>query len=662
MNRSLSLVIALATIVTTMKAQSPYELHASSPASLQPTVLLAWKSPTNVSFFKIYRSSPDTTNFQWIAVSQARQFEDTGVMAGVDYNYAVTAVAFEGSILVESARSNIASVRAYTLPHGPKGMIAGTVIDQQSGLPLSGITVRFFKMPSPENRGLATRTTATGTYTAILDTGGYIIRAEEAMTTTSQSRHRAEWYIGASEPGDAKPVAVNENDTTRVDFSLVPESSKPYAYVSGFVRDEDGIPIAGAVVAFARPIQELVAGAAIESQPPGTGSEARVIPGLGYSRGVAWVGYTTPSGEYFAQVSTDRQYVAMATSGGYYPKFFGDASDPTQAMILTINGDTSSVDFSLRKKADTDNGAMDGVVQDSSGNGIPSRIILFPRPKEGGSSNPAVFTFTDSTGEFSIQNITSGSYCVLAVPFADYAPSFASTSGAGVISWIDADTIEVSESTPYLTISVPALDNAGLTRISGTVEDANGAPIAGVRVVARRADGTITGYGLSNPTGSYVVEALGTGSVILHADRFQFSHVQTLLTVPLNTFSIQGVNFVLSSSLTDTEEQILLPLRTQLMQNYPNPFNPTTTIRITIAGVVAPSGASLSGVEGPASSSVRLAVYDLLGREVAILVNESKAPGSYEVKWDATGLASGVYMYRLTAGDFVESRTMLLLR
>ena len=59
---------------------------------------------------------------------------------------------------------------------------------------------------------------------------------------------------------------------------------------------------------------------------------------------------------------------------------------------------------------------------------------------------------------------------------------------------------------------------------------------------------------------------------------------------------------------------------------------------------------------------VMLKVYDLIGREVATLVNEQKAPGSYEVKFDAAGLASGMYLYRLTAGRYVETRTMLLLR
>jgi hypothetical protein len=59
---------------------------------------------------------------------------------------------------------------------------------------------------------------------------------------------------------------------------------------------------------------------------------------------------------------------------------------------------------------------------------------------------------------------------------------------------------------------------------------------------------------------------------------------------------------------------------------------------------------------------VTLKVYDILGHEVATLVNDRKLPGSYSVNWDATGRPSGVYSYRLTAGNFVETRKLILLR
>ena len=61
-------------------------------------------------------------------------------------------------------------------------------------------------------------------------------------------------------------------------------------------------------------------------------------------------------------------------------------------------------------------------------------------------------------------------------------------------------------------------------------------------------------------------------------------------------------------------------------------------------------------------SEVKLVVCDLLGREVAVLVNERKAPGNYEVRFDAAGLASGVYFYRLTAGSFVQTKKMIVVK
>jgi len=83
-----------------------------------------------------------------------------------------------------------------------------------------------------------------------------------------------------------------------------------------------------------------------------------------------------------------------------------------------------------------------------------------------------------------------------------------------------------------------------------------------------------------------------------------------------------------------------------LGQNYPNPFNPTTIIQFSI---VDPQFTTLK-------------MYDILGREVAVLVNERKEPGRYLVRFDATGLASGVYLYRLTAGRFDQTRRLVLAK
>jgi hypothetical protein len=95
------------------------------------------------------------------------------------------------------------------------------------------------------------------------------------------------------------------------------------------------------------------------------------------------------------------------------------------------------------------------------------------------------------------------------------------------------------------------------------------------------------------------------------------------------------------------------PVTFSLEQNYPNPFNPSTKIRYSIPNV------TLSDVEG---SSVQLKVFDVLGNEVATLVNEEKPAGNYEVDFNASQLSSGIYLYKLTTGNFIQTRKMILIK
>jgi hypothetical protein len=83
-----------------------------------------------------------------------------------------------------------------------------------------------------------------------------------------------------------------------------------------------------------------------------------------------------------------------------------------------------------------------------------------------------------------------------------------------------------------------------------------------------------------------------------------------------------------------------------LEQNYPNPFNPSTTIRYQL----------------PVASEVKLEVYDVLGKKIATVVNERQSAGSYQVVWNASGLSSGTYFYRLQAGTFVETKKMIMVK
>jgi 2',3'-cyclic-nucleotide 2'-phosphodiesterase/3'-nucleotidase/5'-nucleotidase len=101
-----------------------------------------------------------------------------------------------------------------------------------------------------------------------------------------------------------------------------------------------------------------------------------------------------------------------------------------------------------------------------------------------------------------------------------------------------------------------------------------------------------------------------------------------------------------SSSTGVNETRSTLPTGYQLLQNYPNPFNPSTVISFAL----------------PVSITTRLVVYDVLGRELALLVNEPTSAGKHIVSWDAAKFPAGVYFYRIAAGNYTETKKMLLTK
>ena len=100
------------------------------------------------------------------------------------------------------------------------------------------------------------------------------------------------------------------------------------------------------------------------------------------------------------------------------------------------------------------------------------------------------------------------------------------------------------------------------------------------------------------------------------------------------------------TTITDVEEEETIPTVFKLEQNYPNPFNPSTKIKFAV----------------PEKSNVLIKVYDILGSEVTTLVNEEMDAGWYENNFNAVGLSSGVYLFRMEAGSYVSTKKMIYLR
>lgn len=123
---------------------------------------------------------------------------------------------------------------------------------------------------------------------------------------------------------------------------------------------------------------------------------------------------------------------------------------------------------------------------------------------------------------------------------------------------------------------------------------------------------------------------------------------QPLIGISNNVNFLLGSGFwSVSGSVTSLNgDENILPTEYNLYQNYPNPFNPSTIIKYSV----------------PERSNVIIQVFNIVGEEIEILVNQEKDSGFYEVQFSGVGLASGIYIYRITAGNFFQSKKMLLIK
>jgi len=141
--------------------------------------------------------------------------------------------------------------------------------------------------------------------------------------------------------------------------------------------------------------------------------------------------------------------------------------------------------------------------------------------------------------------------------------------------------------------------------------------------------------------------AMGIGCYNVNSSGFEggpyvCTRSETLLGCVINGVLYGDTSMLLGFNLISSE----IPLTYSLSQNYPNPFNPFTNIKFDL----------------PKSGFVEITIFDIQGREIAILVNQQMQPGVYSVNWDASNYPSGVYFYSMTTGDHAESRKMILLK
>jgi hypothetical protein len=271
------------------------------------------------------------------------------------------------------------------------------------------------------------------------------------------------------------------------------------------------------------------------------------------------------------------------------------------------------------------------------------------------------FDILDSSGSRSMKEIGLGDRRITDLVRNAKDSLFAAASGVGVYRTGNAGAswTLVSSGMTDIDIYSLAVDSAGRLyagTASGlfvsTDEAASwtrcaGFPDLAARVVAAAPSGRVyvgTSAGVYTAApGDTVWQSLAAG--------LQVPDVRSLV-IGVDGYVYAGTNgagaFRIALAMDPTGVTTNKPVPTEfaLEQNYPNPFNPSTVVSCQL----------------PVASHMRIAVYDILGREVAVLMDEKKEGGRYEVTWDARGCASGVYFYRLSAGSFMATRKMLLVR
>lgn len=506
---------------------------------------------------------------------------------------------------------------------GPTGAISGTVTNAMDNSPLAGVNVYFintnatkFEMTVTDQNGQYNKQLVEGNYKIKFYKRGYIPEFFDNKNSIDSA--------------DVVTVTANLTVTANADLSPVPP---PVVYnISGSVLDTNGQPVKSIVTAF------LVKDTTFPILPPS----------VMHNRKMSTV--TDSLGNYQLTVLGGFEYVVYAKplNRNYYPEFWDNKRTFQEADRILVNSDVNNINFVLEQKPVYNNG-ISGLVKDFN-TGEPVEAIVSVFKLTGNRFKPFKSTRTDSLGNYLVENLVPGNYIVFAKPRLPYLPGYYKADTVA-FRWRDADTVVVGETgvVENININLVTRPDTGFAKINGFVKTIYGEPVSGAVVLTYSLNGEIVAYSISTNDGSYQIENLPAGDYALVVDATEYENTENNNSVNLD----YGTNptaskdlYLTPESTTGVKSNSTLPVNYSLSQNYPNPFNPTTNIKFVI----------------PEKSQVRLEVYNLIGQKVADLINGELNAGEYTITFNANGLSSGVYLYKLQAGNFTSVKKMILMK
>jgi hypothetical protein len=555
------------------------------------------------------------------------------------------------------------------LVSGGEGTIQGRVTDTLgSGIP--GIIVQALKTDIIPMGGDSEHEGGFFSYAAKSDSNGYYTIAHvepgsyklHAISTTPD--YASQWYDGQTEAALANVVTVADSDVTTTDFVL--RAGPAYhtkVTVSGRVADTLGAALnVPARIFFVRAGFALNANSSIDDFRQSFDDDRHGDFRLDRNSAFVFAATVDSLGNYTLRIPVG-YYIALAKANGYATTFYQNQTDLTSANAIALQTDTSNISFTMVPLPPVTYGSISGVVVDSAkGIGVRARVIAFRdhwRQRDDYHVAESYTTDTDSTGGYSFNQLLPGTYIIFAIPVGNYAPAYYTTDTSSA-RWKHATTLAVNGNTfTGIDIYVRTLPAAlqGYTGMKGLVKGNDENPVTGAFVYAV-ANGQVAGYGMTNSSGNYSINGLAPGTYSVVVDKTGFDEVapQTTSVTYSNTTTstggvisvpvIQTVNFSVSGTTAVLAPVTNIVRDYTLQQNYPNPFNPSTTITFAL----------------PQAGRTTLKIFNILGQEVASLVDKVENSGPHQVVFNADKLSSGVYFYQLHSGSFVQSKKMILLK
>jgi len=544
------------------------------------------------------------------------------------------------------------------------GTIAG-IVRNDSGVGIRRIIVTLYSAISVKNypryRNYWAMTDSSGRFAiADVDSGTYVAYAVPlchllmSAIPCSEDDYLPIWYRDSPTIAGATQIAVKDSNTVRVDLVMYRRVRPVPVTVSGKVTDTTGEPIRGAGVVVSSMLKSPIM---VNSSLPTALDQVsnRVSDAsFGVFPDVMAFVKTDSLGEYKVAARSGWPYIAACFAGGYLLQFYKEKENALEADRMLLTRDSSGVDFRLQSIPKAV-GKIGGVVQDSGGVGVPSRVILYCRTPVSHAASSVRTAHSDSLGNFLFEALPNGSYILQAVPFREYLPSFYNAGGCGVFGWRRADTIRIQGNTvDGLVVCVKKASAWGAGTIGGRIAAVSGSALAGVVVLAiDQDDPSLATSAVTDAEGGYELVDLDPGTYSVSVDKVAYESPGEKSGVVDYAKSEGTLNFTMSPEPVAPGDEAgqLVPEEYRLLQNYPNPFNPSTVIEFDL----------------PKGDLTTLRLYNILGQKVETLVDSYLPAGHYTLEFTSVGrrgseLPSGIYLYELRSGSFVSTRKMILVK